>query len=253
MLTDFEMSMNLIRNILVIPSYRETIALKEFLKELLSLLPLDCAVVIADDSPEEDFQIIRVQIKELRQSFRHEILFSRSERKSGRGAAVSRGFKAGLLEYPNVIYFAECDADGSHQPEDVVSVIYSELESDLLIGSRYLKSSKIINWPKSRRIFSYFLNIAIPKILDIEVSDITNGLRRYSIKAFECINNIEPINHGFIYLSEQALIVSKSELTIDEIPIRFINRIHGQSTVSYKEVINSLLGIQTLTKLKKKL
>ena len=54
---------------------------------------------------------------------------------------------------------------------------------DLLIGSRYLAGSKIINWPRSRRILSKLSNILAKFLLGVPVSDYTNGFRFYSKSA----------------------------------------------------------------------
>jgi dolichol-phosphate mannosyltransferase len=48
------------------------------------------------------------------------------------------------------------DADFSHDPKELINNIkfFKKKKLDLLIASRYLKNSKIINWSISRRIFS---------------------------------------------------------------------------------------------------
>jgi dolichol-phosphate mannosyltransferase len=77
----------------------------------------------------------------------------------------------------------------------------------------------------------------------VPVSDITNGLRRYSKAAIEKILQTKQENSGFIYLSEQALIVKNSNLLITEIPIIFVDRTLGTSTVTWREISNSLIGV----------
>ena len=50
------------------------------------------------------------------------------------------------------------DADLSHSPTELkrnISFFYKN-SLDLLIGSRYLKGSKIINWPLSRRSYQNY-------------------------------------------------------------------------------------------------
>ena len=86
----------------------------------------------------------------------------------------------------------------------------------------------------------------IPFILGIGVKDITNGLRRYSISAVNQILDVPAHNSGFIYLSEQAFLIHKNKLNIGEIPTEFVNRSLGESTVTWREILNSILGIAEL-------
>ena len=69
--------------------------------------------------------------------------------------------------------FVEMDADFSHNPNELSTKIeiFSKTNSDLLIASRYLKDSKIINWSIQRRIFSRMSNILARLLLKIPVSD----------------------------------------------------------------------------------
>jgi dolichol-phosphate mannosyltransferase len=236
---------------LVIPSYNESEALAVFLRELLPLLPEDAAIVIADDSNPEISTIIQGQVEAVNMDKHRQIFFDCADVKTGRGAAVKRGMKIAVGKFPNLEFVIECDADGSHTPKDVLSVIQHAAKCDLVIGSRYLSQSKISNWPLLRKVFSRILNFAIPRILKIPVKDITNGLRRYSIEASKLLISIESMNLGFVYLSEQASIIKKAELSICETPIHFINRTLGESTVTSKEVIDSIIGIRKIIQSKR--
>jgi dolichol-phosphate mannosyltransferase len=145
--------------------------------------------------------------------------------------------------FPNLQFLLECDADESHRAEDILKVLRLTTKSDLVIGSRYMKKSEIHGWPISRRIFSLVLNRTVPRIVGIKITDITNGLRRYSRTAYKTVISSPPINTGFIYLTEQALLVSDADLSISEVPIVFENRVLGQSTVTWREILDSLKGI----------
>jgi dolichol-phosphate mannosyltransferase len=158
--------------------------------------------------------------------------------------------KMALELYPRVKFIIECDADGSHRVEDILKLMQSENTADLIIGSRYLDESQIIGWPVSRRIFSFCLNILIPKLVHVPVQDITNGLRRYTTDTTRKILENPQRNLGFIYLSEQAIIVERSGLSISEIPITFIDRTLGKSTVTWREIYGSIVGITQLITVK---
>jgi dolichol-phosphate mannosyltransferase len=232
--------------LIVVASYNEIYALPAFLSELAPLLTKNETIVVADDSPIEKREQIKGSCESSFKLSEAKIDFSFSNSKNGRGAAIHRGFKFAIQKYGNFDYFIECDSDGSHTPKDIVSLINSTELSDLIIGSRYLPLSRIIGWPRSRRVFSKILNALIPKLVGIKCSDITNGLRRYSANAVSALLKYEPRNKGFIYLSEQAIILNNRGFSISEFPITFVNRILGESTVGMKELFNSITGIAKL-------
>lgn len=237
---------NSIRTAIIIPSYREMHALPTLLKELSKKLRLEDAVIVVDDSPKDESRIIEKKCYESFGQSASQLTFVNRGIKSGRGSAVRRGMLIAYEKYKNLNYVIECDADGSHRVPDIIKLRDSVLSVDLLIGSRYLPGSKIQGWPLSRRLFSFLLNFLIPKMLSIKISDITNGLRRYSITAISRLLASPQENSGFIYLSEQALILEKSKSRIEEIPITFINRLEGESTVTIHEIINSIQGIRKI-------
>jgi dolichol-phosphate mannosyltransferase len=232
-----------ISTVIIIPSYNEILALPELLRELKLGLTHQDAVIVMDDSPIEISKDIERKCLEVIKNSEVVFRFDNSGLKSGRGAAVRRGMDIALSEFPKLERILECDADGSHRPEDILKIKNSLSRADLLVGSRYLKSSKIVGWPLSRRVFSWFLNKSIPRLTGVNLKDITNGLRRYSKTAVDKILSEVQVNKGFIYLSEQAILISRASMVISEEPIIFVDRTLGKSTVTWREISNSLLGI----------
>jgi hypothetical protein len=117
----------------------------------------------------------------------------------------------------------------------------------LLVSSRYLKNSQIINWPLSRKIFSFFANYLTKKILAVPLSDYTNGFRIYSKRSvYKIIKDCGKIGDGFIILSEILLVLHKSKYKISEIRSIFRNRLRGESSVNLKLIFESLFGLVKL-------
>ena len=238
--------------IVAIPAFNERETLPIIVKELSIFLSEKDAILILDDSPFQIHAEIQSAVTIAAKNSRCVVFFLHNNGKSGRGAAVRRGMELSVERFPKMKYFIECDADGSHQVTDIIKLKSSEIVCDLLVGSRYLRESRIIGWPISRRVFSKILNSAIPFVLNVPIRDITNGLRRYTPQALRQILLQEPINKGFTYLSEQAFLVHSSQLKLAEIPIIFVERVAGRSTVTWKEILASLRGILHLLLLKKK-
>ena len=237
---------DLITSAIIIPSYNETLALPALLRDLKHGLSRNDVVIVMDDSSDEIARVVRRECLAAIEGAEFEYKYISSGYKSGRGAAVRRGMSIALSSYPKIDKILECDADGSHQASDILKIKDSCSKSDLLVGSRYLPTSEIIGWPLSRRIFSWILNKSIPRLTGIRIRDITNGLRRYSKPAAELILGEPQVNTGFVYLSEQALLLVNGQMTISEEPIVFVDRTLGQSTVTWREISKSLNGIVKL-------
>ena len=189
---------------LVIASYKEIETLPILLEELVKFLNQTDLIVIADDSPSELRPLLEIQCSRILENSGIKSIFSYGQTKSGRGNAIRRGMAEALKLYPDIKYILEMDADSSHQPKDIEYLRDMNSDSDLIIGSRYIYGSEIIGWPISRRFFSKCLNLIIPRILNLKVKDVTNGLRRYTAESAQLILSVEPRNSGFTYLSEQA-------------------------------------------------
>ncbi len=228
---------------LVIPTFNETETLTVFLRGLAPHMSSHDLIVIADDSDPRSRDKFIAMCNNSVENHKLKVMFTFSDTKSGRGLAVRRAMELiQNLDY-EIEYVVECDADSSHRVEDVIAIAQSNSHSDVLIGSRYLPTSEIIGWPLSRRAFSRVINLLIPKILKVDVSDATNGLRRYNKNAITKLLKFDIKNTGFIYLSEQILILSRNGCSISELPIIFINRTIGSSSVTWRDVRSSLNGL----------
>lgn len=231
-----------VRGVLVLPAYKETESISKLLNDLDSKIPLDWHFIVVDDSPTDEtaecVHLIYGTLK--REASKLHIL--RNSRKSGRGAAIQRGFVFATNSIkPD--FLIEMDSDGSHTIEAVLRVLEAPKDEHFVIGSRYLPGSSIIGWPLTRRIFSRYINHALKYIFRSELNDWTNGLRRYSAKAVAIQLEHDFTTRGFISLSEQTLLLKDHGILPIEVPITFIERVHGSSTVTYRELLDSIKGI----------
>lgn len=229
---------------IIIPAYNETENLKNLVTKINQNLN-NCEIYIVDDSKTNESEKTLEQFKNINYIFRG--------KKLGRGSAVLLGI-AKCIEKKFDIYI-EMDADFSHNPDELEEKIKKFIQSkaDILIASRYLKESKIINWNLSRRIFSKLSNFLARRLLKIPISDYTNGFRIYSHQAANLISNkCGKIGDGFIVLSEILVVLFNNSLNIVEDSTIFVNRKRGESSVNLKLIIQSFLGLIKLYFLKNK-
>ena len=151
---------------IIIPAFNEKDNLPELVNKI-KILHANAEIYIIDDSSENFIEINFKNKDYVKYFFRG--------KKLGRGSAVIFGLKEALKKDYSI--FIEMDADFSHDPNELQSKIsyFNETNSDMLIASRYLKNSKIINWTLPRKIFSKLSNVLARILLKIPVSDYTNG------------------------------------------------------------------------------
>ena len=230
---------------IVIPSFNENENINLLLDEIHKIDLKDFYIVIVDDS-NESFQN---QIKFVNER----IYYIHRGKKLGRGSAILHVISHMINLDKNIELFVEMDADMSHHPNELLRNIdfFKKKNLDLLISSRYQKKSKIINWPISRKILSYLSNKLSNWVLRVPISDYTNGYRIYSFNAAKfIINNCGKIGDGYIVLSEILIQLYYNKFTISEIDTLFVNRVRGSSNVNFNEILNSLVGLYKIWRIK---
>jgi dolichol-phosphate mannosyltransferase len=229
---------------IVIPAYNEDRQVIRLVKKINKKIKIN-KILIVDDS-------IHSKIKNIHLLF-HNVIYINRKKKLGRGSAVIFGLK--ILKKIGINIFIEMDADFSHNPNEIKKniLIFKKKKLDLLIASRYLKKSKIIGWPITRKVFSKISNLLAKFLLKIPVSDYTNGFRIYSKKATSVIvSKCGKIGDGFIILSEILMELYLHKLNIGETHTIFVNRKRGESSVNINLIYKSFIGLIKIY-LKKKL
>jgi len=223
---------------IIIPTFNEKENIYLLTFTILKLLP-KCTIYIIDDTKQKNY-FLKFNNKRIKYFLR--------KNKSGRGSAVLFGFKK-ALQAKKFNVFIEMDADFSHNPKELKKNLFyfKKKKLDLLISSRYLAKSKIINWTVFRRILSFLSNKLANFLLQINVSDYTNGFRIYSSRSIKLITKkCGNIGDGFIVLSEILLVIKSNGYKISEVPSVFVNRKRGESSVNLSLVLKSLIGLSRL-------
>ena len=227
----------------IIPAYNEKNNVVNLARDIINKIE-HVQVIIVDDSKEDNISPLLEKMSKVKYIFRG--------KKLGRGSAVIEGIKY-LIKNTDTEIFVEMDADYSHDPNELKNnlKLFKESNYDLLISSRYLSDSKIVNWPVTRKIFSFMANSLAKFLLRVPVSDYTNGFRIYSNNAANHIAfNCGKIGEGFIILSEILVELYYKNFKVGETSGKFVNRVRGESSVNLKEIFNSFLGLIRIYNLK---
>jgi dolichol-phosphate mannosyltransferase len=228
--------------LVVVPTFNEALNLEELVGRLLALQP-EVDVSVVDDASPDGTGSLADQLA-ARHTDRVNVIH-RPE-KGGRGAAVLNGLRQGIEGGYN--HFAEMDADLSHLPEQLPSLLEATVRADIVIGSRYLPGGEITGWSRKRKAWSTLSNLLIDKVLRLPISDYTNGFRVYSRKAVEDLLAADLKERGYISLSEWAWVLHRAGMTFTDVPIRFVNRRLGTSKMSAREAVEALRALFRMRK-----
>jgi dolichol-phosphate mannosyltransferase len=208
--------------VMVIPTYNEADNLPVILGRLHAALPDAHVLVVDDGSPDGTGEIAEAIAA---QDARVRVVHRRT--KEGLGAAYREGFEVALRAGYDAI--GEMDADGSHQPEELPRLVAALERADVVIGSRWVPGGSIVNWPRRRELLSRAANTYARVLLGAEVRDLTAGFRLYRREALERIHLDRVSSHGYVFQTELAWRAIRSGLRVVEVPIEFVERVHGES------------------------
>ena len=229
--------------LVVMPTFNEAGNIHHAVEELFSYNPDVDLLIVDDDSPDGTGKLADQLAKpDARISVLHR------KDKQGLGAAYIAGFKyafAGGYEF-----VVEMDADGSHRAEDLPKLLKVCQDNDLVIGSRYIKGGRVINWPLQRQILSKGGNIFAKIMLGQKINDMTAGFRVFRV-AFLKTLNLDSINaRGYSFQIEMAYRTMCAGGRTTEVPIVFIEREIGESKMS-KDIVSEALWLITKLGLKR--
>jgi len=167
-------------------------------------------------------------------------------RKLGLGSAYEDAFRIGLAQGAQLL--VEMDADGSHIPQNLDSIVDAARRSGgLAIGSRYVPGGSIEGWPFHRWLLSWGANVYCRLLLWLPTRDCTSGYRCYTRDLLSHIGLDDLVSQGYSFQIEMVWRARRLGYSVVEVPIRFEDRVAGASKVSRGEVRRALWTVLRLS------
>lgn len=161
--------------------------------------------------------------------------------KEGLGPAYLAGFAwASHRGYDAVV---EMDADGSHLPEQLPSLLAAAEEAHVVIGSRWVPGGATHNWPVHRTLLSRGANVYTRIALGIPVRDATAGYRVYRTDALRQMDLAGVASQGYCFQVDLTLRAVDRGLRVQEVPIDFVEREIGSSKMDSTIVREALTRV----------
>ena len=209
----------------VIPTYNECENVEKIAEAVLSQ-PADVHVTIVDDnSPDGTGEIA-------------DALASRDERvhvihrqgKMGLGSAYIAGFKYALQQGAQYVF--EMDADFSHDPAYIPSLLEASRATDVVVGSRYVSGGGTENWGLVRQLISRGGSLYARVILGMPIWDLTGGFNCWRRDVLEAVDLDAVTSNGYAFQIEMKYRAFRRGFRLVEVPIVFVDRRVGESKMS---------------------
>ncbi len=218
---------------IIIPAYNEETVLEKTVKSYFKFFKkkkADFEIIIipnnCKDKTPETAEMLSKRYKE--------IISKNIPYNIGKGGAVLEGFK--LAKKQLLCYV---DADNSTKPEMIWKMLNEMNDYDCVMGSRWLKDSKIlVKQPLSRRVASRGFNILVRLLLNLQFTDTQNGGKVFKREIIEKIidkadDSSWAFDIGLLFL------IKKNNGKIKEIPIEWCDS--GKSNLKMHKAIPQML------------
>jgi dolichol-phosphate mannosyltransferase len=227
-----------------LPTYNEVGNLEGIVRAVVDQLdrtePENWRLLVVDDgSPDGTGELADRLAAELE---RVEVLHR--ETKDGLGKAYLAGYEYAWARGAEMVIVM--DADFSHDPAYLPAMVAAAAESDLVLGSRYVRGGRIADWPPLRRLLSRAGSLYARTILGLKVNDLTSGFRCVRRAVLETIEPSTLRAQGYVFNIELTYRALLAGFTVTEVPICFRDREEGESKMSLPIALEALLLVPRL-------
>lgn len=224
----------------IIPTYNESGNIERLVNEILALQINTQVIVVDDNSPDGTGEIVEsISVREPK------VLCIHRPSKLGLGTAHIAGMRCALeMKCDAVITM---DADFSHRPSYIPSLIAGFDRFDVVIGSRYAPGGGIRGRSLSLRLVSLAANLFARIVLGIKATDCTAGFRAYRNSVLEAIDLDRVFSNGYSFLIELLFLCQVHGWRIGEVPIIYEDRLTGRSKISRIEIYKAVYTVLRLT------
>lgn len=222
--------------LVLVPTYNERDNLPPIMRRIRASVP-DADVLVLDDNSPDGTGHVADQLA----ADDDRIQVMHRPGKEGLGKAYLAGFAWGLERGYDAL--VQIDADGSHPPERLPAMLTAVRDADVIIGSRWIRGGKVVNWPLHRKALSVGGNIYVKTLLGMPVNDATAGFRVYRADALRTIGLDGVDSYGYCFQADLTWRSIRADLRVVELPITFVERELGQSKMNSDIARESLWNI----------
>lgn len=230
------------RTLVIIPTYNERDNLGPMVGRIRASVSEADVLVVDDNSPDGTGEIADA----LAATDASVHVLHRAA-KDGLGAAYREGMRWALDGgFDRIV---QMDADGSHRPEELHRLLDAlggeegATGVDLVLGSRWLPDSGVVDWPFGRRLLSRGGSAYSRIALGVPARDVTGGYRAFTADALRRIHLSDVGSQGYCFQIDMLRRAYRAGLSVAEVPITFVEREHGASKMTTAIVAEAMFRV----------
>ena len=208
-------------------------------EELIANIEKNCntadILIIDDNSPDGTGTLLKNKEK-----VNNKLKIIIREKKLGLDTAHKAAYQYALNN--NYDYLITMDADHSHNPSELPNFIKYIVNTDFVLGSRYMAGGKN-NLSFFRFLLSFMGNKFIKFMLNIKCTEFTTSYRAFNLKRMNNFNLNIVNSKGYSFFMETIFQIKKRKFNIIEIPIIFEVRSKGESKIPKIELLRTLKNV----------
>lgn len=224
------------RTVICMPTYCERDNLRPLVEELQQVAPEVDVLIVDDASPDGTGEVA----DELAAALPHVSVIHRTGPRS-MAAAYIEAFARALDEGYEVV--VQMDADFSHQPRYLPTLLEGVRGSDVALGSRYVSGGAVDQWSLGRRVASRAGNAYVSAVLGMPCQDATSGFVAWRRHVLQAVDFPDLLAQGRSFQIELKYRAHRQGFTIAEVPIHFWDRVVGASKLTPGSAVGSLVRV----------
>ena len=225
--------------LVIVPTYNEVENIESLISKAMEALPKAHMLIVEDNSPDGTADVVKSLMEG---KFNERLFIHERGGKEGLGTAYLFGF--GWAIERNYDYIFEMDADFSHNPRSLPSLLKACEEDgfDMAIGSRYVNGVNVVNWPMGRVLMRYYASAYVRTVTGMPIRDTTAGFKCYKKEVLEKVLS-QPIKFvGYAFQIEMKFKAWVKNFRLKEIPVVFTDRTRGVSKMNRSIISEAIFG-----------
>ncbi|MBC7386481.1 MAG: polyprenol monophosphomannose synthase [Cryobacterium sp.] len=227
------------RALIVVPTYNERENIRPLVEAILASTPNSIDVLVVDDNSPDG---TGGEADRLAQENSPRVYVLHREKKLGLGTAYVNGFRWGLAR-ADYEAFIEMDADFSHHPTYLGTMLATLARADVAIGSRYVDGGGTKNWGLGRKILSRGGSVYSRMILGAPIRDFTGGFNGWRRAVLNAVDLETLRSDGYSFQIELKYRAFLKHFRTEEFPIIFEDRKVGESKMNRRIVFEALARV----------
>ena len=219
-------------------TYNEADNVESLVTDVFEYLPESDVLVVDDASPDGTGRILNeLSLNQKRLKVIHR------PKKLGLGTAHKLAMKYAISNEYDVL--VTMDADYSHHPKYLPTLVKLMRQNDFVIGSRFINGGGL-SYGFLRRTLSTTANIMARNVLKIPLKECTTSFRGFKVSLLKKIKLDLIQSEGYSFFVESIFYLIQQTKKINEFPIYFYDRKSGSSKISKIEIFNSVICLGKL-------